>query len=145
MPTVSPARAAKYFILVLIALLMAIAGAACVKGQPAIDTGDPGFPFGPTSITVQPLAYIPDVKPILDRDCSECHGGDGRGDEEEGGYSVRTYTDVMAGQTPGDAKSSLVRTSSPGGSMYGYFTGDATTSATIIFRWMVYYNAAHTR
>src|SRR6185436_5828456 len=97
MPTVSPARAAKYFILVLIALLMAIAGAACVKGQPAIDTGDPGFPFGPTSITVQPLAYIPDVKPILDRDCSECHGGDGRGDEEEGGYSVRTYTDVMSG------------------------------------------------
>ena len=29
----------------------------------------------------------------------------------------------------------------PGGSMYRYFTGDAVTESTLVFRWMVVYNA----
>jgi len=28
----------------------------------------------------------------------------------------------------------------PGGSMYRYFTGDAVTKATLVFRWMVVYD-----
>jgi hypothetical protein len=114
---------------------------ACVQGHPATDNGDPGVPFGPSAIGVQPLAYVPDIKPILDSDCLSCH----RTRNARGDYSVMTYNDVMRGQRVGDASSSLVVDCSPGGSMYRYFSGDATTKATAVFRWMVYYNAAPTR
>jgi mono/diheme cytochrome c family protein len=90
---------------------------------------------------VQPIAYVQDIKPIFDRDCLNCHG-DRRA---AGNYSVRSYADTIAGQRPGDASSSVVVTCSPGGSMYRYFSGDATTKANVVFRWMVYYNAAETR
>jgi hypothetical protein len=146
MPTVSAAGAAKFFIVLSAGVLVSLLVSGCVKGQAATDSGDPGFPFGPSAISVQPLAYVQDVKPILDRDCLNCHRSSGRGEgERAGGYSVSTYADVMAGQTPGDAKSSLVATCAPGGSMYPYLSGDAQTSATVLFRWMVYYYAAQTR
>jgi hypothetical protein len=114
---------------------------ACVQGQRATDTGDPGFPFGPSAIGTQPLAYTQDIKPMFDRDCSSCHGGR----RADGGYSISTYAGVLAGQRPGDARGSLVVDCSPGGSMYRYFSGDAITSATMVFRWMVYYNAQQNR
>jgi hypothetical protein len=114
---------------------------ACVQAQPATDTGDPGFPFGPSAIGVRPIAYVQDIKPIFDRDCAECHGGR----ETAGNYSVSTYANVMAGQRAGDASGSLVVDCSPGGSMYRYFSGNAVTDATMVFRWMVYYNALQSR
>jgi hypothetical protein len=138
MPPVS--TFAKFYVLLGI-LSFGIVANGCVKGQPASDTGDPGFPFGPSAIGVQPLGYIQDVKPILDRDCLSCH----RSGEPAGGYSVSTYANVLDGQTIGNADSKLVVTSSPGGSMYPYFRGNAQTSATIVFRWLVYYNAAQAR
>ena len=87
---------------------------ACVQGQRASDTGDPGFPFGPSAIGVRTIAYTQDIKPIFDRDCASCHSSR----EAAGDYSVSTYASVMAGQRPGDARSSLVVDCSPGGSMY---------------------------
>src|SRR5690348_1655573 len=78
--------------------------AGCVQAQRASDTGDPGFPFGPSTIGTQTIAYTQDIKPIFDRDCSECHGGR----RSDGGYSVNTYASVLDGQRPGDARSSLV-------------------------------------
>src|SRR5262249_2236078 len=120
---------------VFVVLVAALTG-SCVQGQKAGDTGDPGFPFGPTGIGVQPLAYEADVKRICDGACRSCHGAR----REAGNYSVDTYTTTMAGQRPGDASSSVVVDCSPGGSMYRYFSGDAATEATIVFRWMVYYN-----
>ena len=59
-----------------------------------------------------------------------------------GGQAI---ADVMARQRAGDASGSLVVTCSPGGSMYRYFSGDAVTEATMVFRWMVYYNALQSR
>lgn len=114
---------------------------ACVQGQPAADTGDPGFPFGPSAIGVRPIAYVQDIKPIFDRDCLNCHGGR----EAAGNYSVRSYADTIAGQRPGDASSSVVVDCAPGGSMYRYFTGDAVTKATLVFRWMVVYDGMQSR
>jgi hypothetical protein len=114
---------------------------ACVKGNSATDTGDPGSPFGPTAVGVQSLAYTQDIKPIFDANCLECHSSR----DARGNYSVTTYADTMNGQRPGDASGSLVVDCSPGGSMYRYFTGDALTKATKVFRWMVVYNAAQTR
>jgi hypothetical protein len=122
-------------------LLTAFCVSACVQAQPASDTGDPGFPFGPTTLGPQTLAYVQDIQPFLDTDCSSCHGVR----EDAGNYSVTTYANVMSGQRPGDASSSLVVDCSPGGSMYRYFSGDATTKATMVFRWMVYYNALQSR
>ena len=113
---------------------------ACIQGQRASDSGDPGFPFGPSAIGVQKIAYVQDIKPVFDRDCAECHGARGSGN-----YSVSTYANVMAGQTPGDARSSVVVDCAPGGSMYKYFRGDAVTEATMVFRWMVYYNGLQNR
>ncbi len=115
--------------------------AACVQGQRATDTGDPGFPFGPSAVGVQPIAYVQDIKPIFDRDCLACHGGR----EAAGNYSVATYATTIAGQQPGDARSPVVVDCSPGGSMYRYFSGDAVTEATMVFRWMVVYNGRQTR
>lgn len=112
-----------------------------MQGQKALDTGDPGFPFGPSAVGVQTLSYVQDIKPILDRDCLSCHSSR----EARGNYSVTTYADVLNGQTRGDSKSSLVVTGSPGGSMYRYYSGDAVTKATMVFRWLVYYNALQTR
>ena len=51
----------------LLLTFVAVAASACVQGQRASDTGDPGFPFGPTTIGVQPIAYAQDIKPIFDR------------------------------------------------------------------------------
>ena len=84
-----------------LALLLAAFGlSACVQGQKATDTGDPGFPFGPSAIGFQPLAYVQDIKPILDRDCLSCHSRR----EARGNYSVATYADVLSDQTLGDAR-----------------------------------------
>lgn len=127
--------------LLVVCLAAACAWHGCVQSHPAADTGDPGFPFGPSAIGVQPLAYVPDIKPILDRDCLSCHSTR----EARGNYSVSDYAATLSGQRPGDARSSLVVDCSPGGSMYRYFSGDATTEATEIFRWVVVYNAASTR
>jgi len=113
----------------------------CVKGQMATDVGDPGSPFGPTPVDGRDFAYVQDIKPILDRDCLECHSAR----DARGNYSVQTYADVMNGQTPGNAKSSLVVDSAPGGSMYQYFTIDPLTKATMVFRWMVVDGAAQSR
>jgi len=121
--------------------LVSLGIASCVKGQPASDLSDPGSPLGPTSLGTRPLAYVQDIKPVFDRDCLQCHGRR----EARGDYSTATYEDTVAGQRPGDARSRLVVVSSPGGSMYQYFSGDAVTKATMVFRWMVVDHAAQTR
>ena len=58
---------------------------------------------------------------------------------------MSTYADTIAGQRPGDARSSVVVDCAPGGSMYRYFKGDAVTDATMVFRWMVVYGGAEAR
>src|SRR5205085_7197525 len=72
----------------------AFAVSACVQSQRAIDTGDPGSPFGPSAVGAQTVAYVQDIKPIFDRDCLSCHGAR----DTAGNYSVSTYAKVIAGQ-----------------------------------------------
>jgi hypothetical protein len=124
-----------------VVLLTSLGASSCVKGQPATDLSDPGSPFGPTAVGSRSLAYVQDIKPIFDRDCLECHGFR----EARGDYSTASYAETVAGQRPGDAKSRLVVDCSPGGSMYQYFSGDAVTKATMVFRWMVVDHAAQSR
>ena len=44
----------------------------------------------------------------------------------------------------GDASCKLVVATQPGGSMYGYFSGDRQMKAAMVFRWVVVYGAAQT-
>ena len=131
----------RFLIAAAIGTLEGVAVSSCVQSHPASDTSDPGFPFGPTPSVDRPLAYVQDIKPVFDRDCSQCH--DRR--EARGNYSVATYADTMKDQRPGDASSSVVVDCSPGGSMYQYFSGDPVAEATMVFRWIVVYNGAETR
>jgi hypothetical protein len=135
-PGVTRSASPYRFAIVVAGVTLAAAAIACVQGQRATDTADPGLPFGPAAVPIQPLSYTHDIEPIFDRDCLSCHSSR----EARGNYSVSSYRETMDGQTPGDARSSVVVDCSPGGSMYRYFSGDAVTKATMVFRWMVVYN-----
>ncbi len=108
----------------------------CAQKQPARDTGDPGFPLGPSNAVPQALSYDKDLQPILYQDCLQCHNEF----RAFGGYSVQTWAETVAGQRVGDASNRLVTTTQPGGSMYGFWTGDAQTKAAMVFRWVVVYH-----
>lgn len=117
-----------------------LGAAACVKSQPATDTGDPGFPLGPTGAAAQPVAYT-DLQSMFASDCLECHGFR----DVRGNYSMATYDAVLSAVRVGDASCSLVVDTQPGGSMYQYFTGNRELKAAMVFRWVVVYHAQQTR
>lgn len=131
--------------MVLIPLVVAagfLSGLACVAKQPALDTGDPGFPLGPSSAVPQRIAYTPDLQNFFFADCtSECHNTR----DARGNYSMSTYADVLKDVRLGDASCKLVVDTQPGGSMYRYFSGDQQTKAAMVFRWVVVYGAAQSR
>jgi hypothetical protein len=72
------------FLVAFVPLVVTFGLSSCTHGQRATDVGDPGFPFGPTSVGAQTLSYAQDIKPILDRDCLSCHSNR----DARGGYSV---------------------------------------------------------
>lgn len=96
-----------------------------------------------TTTSATGLAYVPDVKPILDADCLRCHSTN----NAQGGVSVSTYAQVMRIVTPGSAASALVTSTqvSPRGSMNRYLTGDVSGKADTIRRWVVDYRAVEAR
>jgi hypothetical protein len=79
------------------------------------------------------VAYVQDVKPILDADCVSCHGG------------LASYRGTMNYLVPGSASSILVRITQPGAGMYGYLSGNAPAKAETIRSWVVDNGAAETR
>jgi hypothetical protein len=131
-----------------VATLLAAASlvSACVKAQPATDTGNPAAPTDSTSTTTTtsstgPFAYTPDIKPIFDSDCVYCHSSS----RPSAGYSMSTYAAVMRDVVAGSAASRLVTTTQPGGSMYRYFSGDRATKAAMVRSWVVDDKAAQSR
>jgi hypothetical protein len=95
-----PANSTARFLATAAGLFVLLILSSCVQRQPANDVGDPGFPFGPSAVTNQSLAYTPDIKPILDADCSECHSAR----RTDGNYSVANYSALLNNQQTGDAK-----------------------------------------
>ncbi len=132
---------------------VALAAAACVQTNPPTDVGNPAAPSAPTSNgqpqpapnptppSGQALSYNQDLKPIFDSDCVVCHSGS----RPSAGYSMATYAGVMRDVTPGNPNSRLVIWSLPGGSMYRYWTGNASQKATMVQQWVVTYNAQQSR
>jgi Planctomycete cytochrome C len=132
-------------VLALTFALLALAATACVKVQPATDTGDPLLPTAPDSptsgSTSQALAYDPDLRPVFSSDCVMCHGNS----RADAGYRMTTYAQVMQAVRPGNASSALVVVTQRNGSMYRYFTGNRTTRAQMVRDWVVANGAAETR
>jgi hypothetical protein len=134
-----------------IAALLTIAAAGCVAVQPATDTGTG---VGPSSLSTAsagsgstttaatgPLAYVQDLKPVFDSDCTICHSSS----FASGNYSMTTYASIMRDVTPGNANSRLVVWTQPNGTMYRYFTGNRQAKSDMVKQWVVTYAAAQTR
>lgn len=138
-------------------------GLACVKVQPATDTGGispnssessvsgpsaaptPSGSPGAATPTPTPgratLAYTPDLQPLFASDCLVCHSDR----NALGRYSMSSYATVMKAVTPGSAASTLVRVTQSNGSMYRYWSGDRATKATKTRDWVVTNRAVQTR
>jgi hypothetical protein len=82
---------------------------------------------------VTTVAYVQDIKPILDADCVRCHGNMG------------SYAGVMQYVQPGNANSTLVRVTQTSGAMYRYLSGTPASKSDLIRRWVVDNNAVQQR
>jgi hypothetical protein len=132
---------------------VALVAAACVKTNPPTDVGNPTAPSSPdtsaqpapapspTPSSGQALSYDQDLKPIFNSDCVPCHSGS----RPSAGYSMSTYAAVMRDVTPGNGNSRLVVWTQPGGSMYRFWTGNASQKASMVKQWVVTYNAQQSR
>lgn len=96
-------------------------------------TPAPGPTPTPSATPQASVAYVQDIKPILDADCVRCHG------------EFTSYVGVLGVVQPGSASSRLVRATQLGGSMYGYLSGNASAKAELIRRWVVENGAAESR
>ncbi len=126
---------------------------ACVQTNPPTDVANPAAPSAtpangqpsptpsPSPTSGQPLSYDQDLKPIFDSDCVVCHSGS----FPSAGYSMSTYAGVMRDVVPGNPNSRLVIWSAPGGTMYRFWTGNASQKADMVRQWVVSDNAQQSR
>jgi len=87
------------------------------------------------------LTYLQDIKPIFDRSCVRCHGGE----TSRGNYDLSTYESAVDSSDniiPGDSDSPLLIQIRNDGSdnMYKYLNDPA--DADLIHNWVVLDNAA---
>jgi len=115
---------------VFLAALMAACGGSPTQPDSPAPVQDPG--------TAASLTFTTDVQPILNNDCTQCHGAS----RQEQGYDFRTYAGVLRAVSAGSANSPLVRVTQPGGQMYNEFRGSASAKAETIRRWVVDFKAA---
>ena len=88
-----------------------------------------------------PLAYVNDIKPILDSDCVICHNAQ----LHEDNVNLSTYAGVMRVVQAGSANSLLVRVTRSNGIMYPNLTGDRATKSELIRSWVVDSRAPESR
>lgn len=123
----------------------ALAAAGCGGGSsptsPTSTTSSSTTTTTTTTTGAASIAYAQDVKPILDADCTRCHGGS----RPSAGINLSTYAGVMAVVQAGNASSLLVRATQSNGLMYGYLSGDRAGKSTLIRNWVVNNAAAQSR
>lgn len=137
---------------VAIAAFVVSLGAGCVTRDAPVDR-DQTVSTSPspsvTTTTVPPtqtpgtvtVAYTPDLAPIFAADCLRCHSGT----RPDGNYSMATYDLVMRKVVVGNARSALVTSTQSRGSMYRYWSGNASAKAELVRSWVVDNAAAQTR
>jgi hypothetical protein len=110
--------------------------AACVQTTAPTDTGG-GLTLSSGSGRPIQLSYQKDLEPVFASDCVSCHNAA----SPAGGYSMADYPSVMTRVRPGDPSSSLVVATQPLGHMFGYFSGDQMTKSSMVYVWVVEYEA----
>ena len=94
-----------------------------------------------STATSAPLAYVNDIKPVLDADCVVCHNPR----LHENNVDLSTYAGVMRVVQAGSANSLLVRVTRSNGIMYPNLTGDRAAKSELIRSWVVDSRAAESR
>ncbi len=102
--------------------------------QPTTGTG------GGTTSTVS-VAYVNDIKPILDSDCVSCHGPR----IHENNVDLSTYAGVLRVAQAGSANSLIVRETRSNGPMYVNLTGNRAAKSELIRAWVVDNRLAESR
>jgi hypothetical protein len=119
-----------------LALLAVLPLAACVQTKAPKDVGG-GLTLSSTEGSAIRLSYAKDLQPVFASDCVRCHNAS----SAAGGYSMIDYSSVMKGVRPGDPSSPLVVATQPLGHMFGYFSGDRLIKSSLVYMWVVEYDA----
>ena len=102
-------------------------------------TGSSGA--GSTTTSAAAVAYVNDIKPILDSDCIVCHGTG----VHEDNVQLNTYANVMRVVQAGNANSLLVLVTRSNAIMYPNLTGNRAAKSELIRAWVVDNSAAESR
>jgi len=94
-----------------------------------------------TTTSTTSVAYVNDIKPILDSDCIVCHGPS----VHEEDVRLDSYANVMKVVRAGSASSLLVQVTRSNGIMFPNLTGDRAAKSALILAWVVNNNAAESR
>ena len=87
------------------------------------------------------LAYVNDIKPILDSDCVVCHNSR----LHENNVDLSTYAGVMRVVQAGSTNSLLIQVTQSNGIMFPNLTGDRAAKSALIRSWVVDSRAAESR
>jgi hypothetical protein len=137
---------ARHLVLALSAWTVGLTLAACGGGSPTspstvASTSDTGTPSSGTPSGSVTVAYVNDIKPILDSDCITCHGPRVR----ENNVDLSTYAGVLRVAQAGNANSLIVRETRSNGAMYVNLTGDRAAKSALIRSWVVDNGVAESR
>jgi hypothetical protein len=119
-----------------LALLAVLPFVACVQTKAPKDLGG-GLTLSSTEGSAIRLTYEKDVRPVFASDCVRCHNAS----SAAGDYSMIDYSSVMKNVRPGDPSSPLVVATQPLGHMFGYFSGDRLIKSSLVYMWVVEYDA----
>ena len=119
-----------------LALLAVLPLAACVQTTAPTDKGG-GLTLSSDAGRPIRLTYVKDLQPVFASDCVSCHNAS----SPAGGYSMADYASVMKDVRPGDPSSPLVVATQPLGHMFGYFSGDRLMKSSLVYTWVVEYDA----
>ncbi len=124
--------------------LVSSCGGSSPSAPSPVSTSSSSTPTTTTTATqsgTPTVAYVNDVKAVLDANCIRCHGASAR----DGGVDLSTYAATMRVVSPGNASSPLVRATASTGSMYTHLSGDRAAKSALIRSWVVDNRAAETR
>lgn len=119
-----------------VVLVAVLPFAACVQTTAPTDTGG-GLALSSSAGRPIRLSYAQDLQGVFASDCVRCHNAS----FAAGGYSMIDYESVMKDVRPGDPSSPLVVATQPLGHMFGYFSGDQLKKSSLVYMWVVEYDA----
>lgn len=117
-------------------LVGALAAVACVQTTSPTDVGG-GLLLSSSSGRPLRVTYLNDLQAVFASDCVRCHNVS----SAAGGYSMNDYPSVLKAVRSGDPSSPLVVATQPTGRMFQYFSGDRLAKSSLVYIWIVEYDA----